>query len=110
MRMTIAASFAFRFLLMNQYNFEVNLLVLDEYFDSNLDKLAINGIISILKNNVGGAATSITNQIDDEQQNLGQLYNIFIISHRNEILEAEEPDISTLLIKKKNGISKIVRD
>lgn len=92
MRLNIAISFAFRKLLFKYLNIDINMLVLDEYVDSALDKLAISGIINLL------------NEIKIESPNS----NIYVISHRSEVLS--EFGGSRLIIKKTNGISEIVSE
>lgn len=91
MRLNIAMSFAFRKLLMTYLNIDVNVIILDEYLDSNLDTLAISGITTLL--------TEI-------KQN--PFYNIFLISHRKEFLSGSIDNIMT--VTKTNGISKISYD
>lgn len=49
MRLNIAASFAFRDFMATRSNLMSNILILDEYIDSNIDQLAIEGILGILK-------------------------------------------------------------
>lgn len=88
MRLNIAMSFALRKLLMTYLNLDVNVLILDEYLDSNLDALAITGITTVL--------TEI-------KQN--PFYNIFLISHRKEFLSGSIDNIMT--VTKTNGISEI---
>lgn len=88
MRLNIAISFAFRKLLMLYLNIDVNVLILDEYLDSNLDTLAITGITSMLS---------------DIKQN--PFYNIYLISHRKEFLSGNIDNVMT--ITKTNGISTI---
>ena len=88
MRLNIAMSFAFRQLLMTYLNIDVNVIILDEYLDSNLDELAIAGITSLLT---------------DIKQN--PFYNIFLISHRKEFLAGSIDDIMT--VTKNNGISTV---
>ena len=90
MRLNIAISFAFRKLLFKYLNIDINMLVLDEYVDSALDKLAISGIINLL------------NELKIESPN----NNIYVISHRSEVLS--EFGGSRLIIRKTNGISEIV--
>lgn len=91
MRLNIAMSFAFRKLLMTYLNIDVNVIILDEYLDSNLDSLAISGITSLL--------TEI-------KQN--SFYNIFLISHRKEFLSGSIDNIMT--VTKNGGISTISYD
>lgn len=89
MRLNIATSFAFRKLLFKYLNIDINLLVLDEYVDSALDRLAISGIINLL------------NEIKLEND----FYNIYVISHRSEVLS--EFGGNQLIVRKTNGISHI---
>ena len=68
MRIVIATSLSFRDFMATRSNITSNILVIDEYIDSNIDTLAINNIFDILKEFV---------------KDYGQ--NIFLISHRKEI-------------------------
>lgn len=88
MRLNIASSFAFRDFMATRSNLVSNILILDEYIDSNIDSLAIDGIIEILKEYI-----LIYNQ------------NIFVISHRKEIDNSIFNNI--IQIQKTNNISKI---
>lgn len=90
MRLNIAISLAFRKLLFKYLNIDINTLILDEYIDSALDKLAISGIINLL------------NEICLENPST----NIYVVSHRSEVLS--EFGGSRLIVKKTNGISEIV--
>lgn len=88
MRIMIATSFAFRDFMSIRNGLNANILVLDEYFDSAIDTLCIENILSILK---------------DYSMSQGQ--NIFVISHRPEV-SAEQFD-RTILVEKTNGIAKL---
>lgn len=68
MRLLIASSFAFKDFMMTRTNIETNILVVDEFIDSNLDTKAINSILGILK---------------EYAYLCGQ--SIYVISHRHEI-------------------------
>ncbi len=92
MRLNIAISFTFRKLLFKYLNIDVNVLILDEYVDSALDKLAIGGIINLL------------NEICSDSP----LTNIYVVSHRNEIVM--EINGSKIIVQKTNGISKIIEE
>jgi ABC-type dipeptide/oligopeptide/nickel transport system ATPase subunit len=92
MRLNIAISFTFRKLLFKYLNIDVNVLILDEYVDSALDKLAIGGIINLL------------NEICSDNP----LTNIYVVSHRNEIVM--EINGSKIIVQKTNGISKIIEE
>lgn len=65
-----------------------NILILDEYMDSNLDSLAINGLLNILTEFL-----SLYNQ------------RVYVISHRHEIDESIFNN--TIIVEKTNGISKL---
>lgn len=88
MRLNIAVSFAFRDFMATRSNIVSNILILDEYIDSNIDALAIEGIINILKEYI-----MIYNQ------------NIFVISHRKEIDNSIFTNI--IQVQKQNNVSKI---
>lgn len=68
MRISIATCFAFRDFLSTRSNISSNILVLDEFIDSNIDSMAINNILDILKDFVKESSQKI-----------------FIISHRIEV-------------------------
>lgn len=88
MRLTIATSFAFRDFMATRNNLSSNILILDEYIDSNIDQLAIFGILDILKN-----YSIIYNQ------------QVYVISHRKEIDNTAFNKI--IQIEKTNNISEI---
>lgn len=87
-RLAIATSFAFRDFMATRSGISSNILVLDEYMDSNLDSLAINGILTILKEFL-----SLYGQ------------RIYVISHRQEVDSALFNNF--IIVEKTNGISKI---
>jgi DNA repair exonuclease SbcCD ATPase subunit len=88
MRLMIAASFAFREFMAIRNNLLSNIILLDEFIDGNIDQVAIDGIIDIMKEFI---------------QTYGQ--NVYIISHRKEL----QNDIFDNIIQvvKENNISKI---
>lgn len=88
MRLMIAVSFAFKDFMSVRSNITSNILVLDEFIDSNVDTFAIENIIKILKE-----FSIINNQ------------SIYIISHRKEIDNALFDNI--IQIVKTNNCSKI---
>lgn len=88
MRLNIAASFAFRDFMATRSNLMSNILVLDEYIDSNIDQLAIEGIVGILRDFI---------LLYDQ--------NIYVISHRKEIDNSIFNNI--IQVVKTNNISKI---
>lgn len=87
-RISIATCFAFRDFLSTRSNISSNIFILDEFFDSNVDPLAIEHTMEILNGFI---------------KNYNQ--KIFIVSHRSEIGDDVFDDI--ILIEKKNNISKI---
>lgn len=88
MRINLATSFAFRDFLAFRSNLTSNILILDELIDSNLDSMAIENIIDILKEFVV------------QYKNV-----VYLISHRKEISD----DIFNEIIQvvKENNISTI---
>lgn len=88
-RLAIATSFAFRDFMAIRSGVTSNILILDEYMDSNLDSLAINGLLTILMEFL-----SLYNQ------------RVYVISHRHEIDESIFNN--TILVEKTNGISKLI--
>lgn len=88
MRLSIATSFAFRDFMANRSGIESNVLILDEYMDSNLDTKAINELMNILM-----------------EFNVKNHQDIFIVSHRSELNDNLFSRIIT--VEKNNGISKI---
>ena len=90
MRLMIASSFSFRDFMETRNNFSSNVLILDEFVDSNIDKYALDGIIKILTN-----IKKMSNQ------------NVYIISHRQGDLDNSVFD-NIIQIEKTDNISKIV--
>jgi len=88
MRLSIATSFAFRDFMATRSNIISNVLILDEYIDSNLDETAINALIKILREFI-----------------VKYNQSIYIVSHRKEI----NNDIfnNIIIIEKENGISRV---
>lgn len=88
MRIMVATSFAFRDFMSIRNGLNSNLLVLDEYFDSAIDSLCVESIISILKDY-------------SKKQN----QNVFVISHRPEV-SVEQFD-RLIQVEKTNNIASI---
>ena len=88
MRLLIASSFAFKDFMMTRTSMESNILVIDEFIDSNLDSKAIDSILKILKE-------------------YSYLYNqsIYVISHRKEIDNSIFDNI--IQVVKEKNISRI---
>lgn len=95
-RIDIATLFAFKDLLVDQTVIGSSVMLMDEFFDSSLDDYSVSAMLKILKESV-------------------KKYNqtIFIISHRelvkNETFSSTYID-NTIVIEKKMGISRIVKD
>lgn len=87
-RIMIATCFAFRDFMAIRNNLSSNILILDEFIDGNVDSMAIDGVISILRDFI-----LMYNQ------------NIYIVSHRKEIDNSIFNNI--LQIVKTNHISKV---
>ena len=87
-RISIATCFAFRDFLSTRSNISSNIFILDEFFDSNVDPLALENTLGILND-----------FINNNKQ------KIFIVSHRSEICDDIFDNI--IMIEKKNNISKI---
>ena len=91
MRLSIATSFAFRDFMATRSNIISNILILDEYIDSNLDESAINELVKILQEFI-----------------IRYNQSVYIVSHRKEI----NNDIfnNIVIIEKTNGISRVKYD
>lgn len=91
MRLSIATSFAFRDFMSTRSNISANILILDEYLDSNLDSLSILNLMNILK-----------------EFSISKHYDVYIVSHRKEVSDTYFNNIIT--VEKTNGISKINKE
>jgi DNA repair exonuclease SbcCD ATPase subunit len=91
MRLAIATSFAFRDFMSMNSGINANILILDEYLDSNLDATAIANLMNILKE------FSIINK-----------YDIYIVSHRKDIADTFFNNIIT--VEKTNEVSTIRKE
>lgn len=89
MRLGIACCLAFRDFMQVRLNLHPNILAIDEYIDSNLDPMAVNGIMDMIHYMVGTEKIAA-----------------FIISHRSEVMQ--DMFDSEILIRKKNNESKII--
>ena len=87
-RISIATCFAFRDLISIRSNITSNILILDEFFDSNVDTLARENAIKILRTMVENS-----NQI------------IYVVSNSDEI--SDELFDHIIQVEKRNNISKI---
>lgn len=89
MRLTMAIYFTFRNFLATRSNIRFNILILDEFIDSNIDDTAIYNVFEILNDMI----------YKDQQK-------IYIISHRPEIKQEMFNDVITVV--KENDVSKII--
>lgn len=91
MKTMVATSFAFRDFMSARNGLNANILVLDEYFDSAIDAMTVESVLSIL--------SKWCKELDQ---------SVYIISHRKEV----SPDMfdHTLLVEKTNGISHVKVD
>ena len=87
-RLEIATCLSFRDFIAQRSNISSNVLVVDEYIDSGIDTLAVESILSILK-----------------EFTTSNMQNVFIISHRSEVNNDVFDRI--IEIQKHNGISTI---
>ena len=88
MRLSISCCMAFREFMQVRLNIHTNILIIDEYIDSNLDSGAVNGVIELLHD-----------MIEKEH------FTAYIISHRTEIMNSQSD--AEILISKKNDESSI---
>lgn len=89
MRLGIACCLAFRDFMQVRLNLHPNILAIDEYIDSNLDPMAVNGIMDMIRYMVGTEKIAA-----------------FIISHRSEVMQ--DMFDSEIHIIKRNNESKMV--
>ena len=88
MRLSISCCMAFREFMQVRLNIHTNILIIDEYIDSNLDSGAVSGVIELLHD-----------MISKEH------FTAYIISHRTEIMNSQSD--AEILISKKNDESSI---
>jgi len=89
MRIMISTCFAFKDFMETRNSFSSNILILDEFIDSGIDDLAINGVLDILEN----------------FKTVGK-QNVYIISHRISVADNYMFDNIITAVKEKN-ISRI---
>lgn len=90
MRLMIATCFAFKDFMQTRNNFSSNILILDEFIDSGIDDLAIDGVLRILED------------FKDENNQ-----SIYIISHRISMADSYNFD-NAIKIVKQNNLSSVV--
>ena len=88
MRLGIACCLAFRDFMQVRIDLHPNILAIDEYIDSNLDPMAVNGIMDMIHYMVG------TEKI-----------TAFIISHRSEVMQ--DMFDAEIMIRKKDNESSV---
>lgn len=88
-RISIATCFAFRDFLSTRSNLSSNILILDEFFDGNIDPAAIDNIVDILRDFIS----------HNKQK-------IFIVSHRAEVNDDIFNNI--IQVERRNKISSIM--
>jgi DNA repair exonuclease SbcCD ATPase subunit len=87
MRLMIASCFAFKDFMQTRNNFYSNILILDEFIDSGIDTLAINGVVKIFEE---------FKKLDNQ--------SIYVISHRIDDMDSFPFD-TVVRISKKDNIS-----
>ena len=85
MRLMIATCFAFKDFMQTRNNFHSNILILDEFIDSGIDTLAVNGVMQILADFVKMNKQSV-----------------YVISHRTGDLDNSQFDSIIQIVKEKN--------
>ena len=85
MRIMISTCFAFKDFMETRNSFSSNILILDEFIDSGIDDLAINGVLGILEGF----------KVIGKQ-------NIYIISHRISVADNYSFDNIITVVKEKN--------
>ncbi len=95
MKLLISSQLAFRKFLMSRFNVSMNVMIIDEVVDRALDSVSIQKLLGLLL------------QLSQKENT-----NIYIISHRGEVEQMFKtmPDTQTLVIRKQDNISHIVRD
>lgn len=88
MRLSIACCFAFKDFMQVRLNIRSNLLAIDEYIDSNLDVMSVNGILEMIR-----------------YMAKSEHLTAYIISHRSEVLNSFVD--SEILVTKKDNESQI---
>lgn len=95
MKLLISSQLAFRKFLMSRFNVSMNVMIIDEVVDRALDSVSIQKLLGLLL------------QLSQKENT-----NIYIISHRGEVEQMFNTmhDTQTLVIRKQDNISKIIRD
>ena len=88
MRLGVACCLAFRDFMQVRLNLHPNILAIDEYIDSNLDPMAVNGIMDMIRYMVGTEKIAA-----------------FIISHRSEVMQ--DMFDSEIMVRKKDNQSSL---
>lgn len=94
MKLLISSQLAFRKFLLSRFNVCMNVMIIDEVVDRALDSVSIQKLLGMLL------------QLSQKENT-----NVYIISHRGEVEQMFKTmaDAQTLVIQKKDNISRIVR-
>ena len=95
MKLLISSQLAFRKFLLSRFNVCMNVMIIDEVVDRALDSVSIQKLLGILL------------RLSQKEST-----NIYIISHRGEVEQMFNgiEDTQTMVIRKKDNVSRIVKD
>ena len=95
MKLLISSQLAFRRFLMSRFNVCMNVMIIDEVVDRALDSVSIQKLLGVLL------------RLSQKENT-----NVYIISHRGEVEQMFNTmaDTQTLVIQKKDNLSRIVRE
>ena len=95
MKLLISSQLAFRKFLLSRFNVSMNVMIIDEVVDRALDSVSIQKLLGMLL------------QLSQKENT-----NVYIISHRGEVEQMFNTmaDTQTLVIQKKDNISRIIRE
>ena len=95
MKLVISSQLAFRKFLMSRFNISLNIMIIDEVVDRALDSVSIQKLLGMLL------------QLSQKENT-----SVSIISHRVEVenMFRDMPETQLMIVQKRDGISKIVRD
>ena len=95
MKLLISSQLAFRKFLMSRFNVCMNVMIIDEVVDRALDSVSIQKLLGLLL------------QLSQKENT-----NIYIISHRGEVEQMFRTmaDTQTMVVRKQDNISRIVRE
>ena len=95
MKLLISSQLAFRKFLLSRFNVSMNVMIIDEVVDRALDSVSIQKLLGMLL------------QLSQKENT-----KVYIISHRGEVEQMFNTmaDTQTLVIQKKDNISRIIRE